>query len=85
MKTSYKSPAADAAAVDVKFVHAGVTHTRPVNVCRDATGAFDKAAMDKRVDEVALGVERKINVGAVINPPPVPEIAVPPVEPALDA
>lgn len=54
--------------VPVTFVHAGVTHRRPVNAVRGADGAFDAAATRIRVAEVAAGVEAKIASGAIVNP-----------------
>lgn len=65
--------------VAVIFVHAGVTHRRPVNACLTSEGKYDKAATEARVAEVAAGVEHKIAIGAITNPPPAPEI---PEEPA---
>ena len=55
--------------VPVAFAHAGVTHRRTVNACRTATGTYDKAATAERVDEVALGVEHKIALGLLVEPP----------------
>lgn len=61
---------AETRTVSAKFVHAGVTHTRPVNACLDSKGKYDQAATKLRVDEVALGVEKKIDLGVITNAPP---------------
>lgn len=60
---------ADARTVDVTFEQDGVTHTRSVNACFDATGAYDEAATKARVAEVALGVANKIALGVITNAP----------------
>lgn len=58
--------------VRVIFSSDGVDHDREVNACLDAKGKYDAAATAERVDQVAAGVERKIKVGAIVNPPPAP-------------
>lgn len=54
-----------AAAVPVRFSHAGVVHRRPVNACLDPSGALDKPATRERVEEVARGVAHKIELGLI--------------------
>ncbi len=56
--------------VPVTFNYADVTHTRPVNACLNDDSEYDAAATEKRVYQVANGVARKIDVGAITNPPP---------------
>lgn len=60
--------------VPVTFTHAGVTHERPVNACLDAQGGYDEAETEARVYQVANGVARKIDIGAITNPPPAIEV-----------
>ena len=56
--------------VPVTFKHAGVTHSRSVNACLKVDGSYDQKATKVRVREVADGVETKIEIGAIENPPP---------------
>ena len=79
MKISIGKFDAQASTVPVTFAHAGVTHRRAVNACLTSDGKYDKAATEARVAEVAFGVEHKIAIGAITNPPPAPEL---PEEPA---
>lgn len=51
--------------IEVEFTDGTVTHTRMVNVCYDADGAYDEAATDIRIGEVAAGVEHKIAAGVI--------------------
>lgn len=60
---------AETRTVPVTFVHDGVTHSRAVNACLTDQGAYDQEATKARVDEVALGVEHKIALGVITNPP----------------
>lgn len=53
----------------VRFEHGDVIHDRDVNACVDDEGRYDEAATEQRVSEVAMGVERKIDVGAIVNAP----------------
>ena len=43
------------------------THTRMVNVCFAADGAYDEAATDLRIAEVAAGVAHKIALGVIAS------------------
>jgi hypothetical protein len=43
------------------------THTRMVNVCFAADGAYDEAATDLRIAEVGAGVAYKIALGVIAN------------------
>ena len=52
--------------VPVTFTHQGVTHERFVNACLTADGKHDRKATAARVDEVALGVAAKIEVGVFV-------------------
>lgn len=61
--------------VQVQFVHAGVVFERPVNACFDEAGQFDAWATEARVEDVALGVAYKIEMGVIANAPAVPEIS----------
>jgi len=70
MKTTIGKFDADTRTVPVTFTHDGVTHRRNVNACLNSKGAYDKAATQARVDEVAQGVEQKIALGVITNPPP---------------
>ena len=56
--------------INVRFVHNGVTHERPVNVCWDSDGNYDHEATLVRCQEMANGVENKINLGVIVNPEP---------------
>lgn len=51
--------------IEVEFTDGTITHTRMVNVCYDADGAYDEAATDIRIGEVAAGVEHKIAAGVI--------------------
>ena len=42
-----------------------ITHEREVNVCFDENGDYDSTATAARIEEVALGVGEKINVGLI--------------------
>jgi hypothetical protein len=55
----------DSRTVQVQFEHGAVTHLRPVNACLDEAGEYDAAATQARVEEVALGVEQKIELGLI--------------------
>lgn len=59
--------------VTATFAYAGATHTRAVNAVLDARGRYDREATEDRVAEVARGVERKIELGAITNPPELPQ------------
>jgi hypothetical protein len=82
MKTTIGKFDSEAGTVLVRFEHQGVRHKRAVNACRDANGGYDHEATRARVAEVALGVQRKMELGAFGNvpttPDPVPEPAPPP-------
>ena len=73
MKTTINSTDATAGKASVTFEHAGVTHTRDVNICLDAKGKYDAAATEARIADVARGVEVKIAAGAITNPPAEPD------------
>lgn len=60
--------------VPVTFEHADVVHQRSVNACLHADGSYDEAETEARVYQVANGVVRKIEIGAITNPPPPIEI-----------
>lgn len=51
--------------VSVTFTDGTITHQREVNVCFDADGAYDDAATQIRLGEVARGVESKIAAGVI--------------------
>lgn len=72
MKTTINSTNAGTGKVSVTFEHAGVTHTRDVNICLNAKGKYDAAGTEARIADVARGVEVKIATGAITNPPPEP-------------
>ena len=54
--------------VQVTFTKGEITHTRNVNVCFDADGAYDADATLVRIGEVARGVEQKIAAGVITTP-----------------
>lgn len=56
--------------VPVRFEHRDVTHDRAVNACLDKAGAYDAKATAARVDQVALGVAAKIELGVITMPEP---------------
>jgi hypothetical protein len=62
-----------------------VVHARPVNAVLKQDGAFDPGATEVRVGEVARGVEVKISIGAIGNPPPPPATDEMPAEEPADA
>jgi hypothetical protein len=51
--------------IAVEFRHGGVTHPRHINAVLDDTGALDLKATKARVQEVARGVQRKIELGVL--------------------
>ena len=51
--------------VTVTFLCGAKTHTRTVNACFTADGKHDRAATVRRVEEVARGVERKMQLGHI--------------------
>lgn len=73
--------------VAVRFEQGDVTHDRPVNACHDKAGAYDAKATVARVDQVALGVAAKIELGVITTPEPAADpVAVPgPTDGAEDA
>ena len=73
---------ATARSVSVTFEHEGVKHERSVNACLTEAGGYDKKATAERVAEVASGVERKIELGVITNPPPEPDL--PPLDPVIE-
>ena len=48
----------------VEFAKDGKKYTRNVNVVFDSDGNYDDAATKERCEQVAMGVENKIAVGA---------------------
>lgn len=54
--------------IKVKFTEGSINHERQVNVCYDADGAYDEAATDLRIAEVAAGVGHKIAAGVIAAP-----------------
>lgn len=59
--------------VPVTFTSGEIVHKRSVNAVLKDDGSYDKAATKARVEEVALGVAHKIELGVITNPPPEPE------------
>ncbi len=53
--------------IAVTFEHNGVSHTRNVNYCLSAKGSYDAEATAARLEEVALGVQNKIELGVITN------------------
>jgi hypothetical protein len=51
--------------VPVNFDANGVEHDRRVNACHDKTGAYDAQATIARVEQVALGVAVKMDLGVI--------------------
>ena len=51
--------------VEFKSDSPDITHTRNVNVVFDGSRNYDDTATKARCAEVAMGVENKINVGAI--------------------
>jgi hypothetical protein len=64
----------DTRTVPVTFTSGGVKHDRTVNAVLKDDGSYDKAGTKARVDEVAQGVDQKIKLGVITNPPPEPEL-----------
>ncbi len=67
MKISIGAFDATTRTVAVTFEHDGVRHERAVNACLDAKGGYDASATAARVDEVARGVEYKIEAGVIVT------------------
>ena len=61
LSVQYEYEYSDSSEIDVTFKKDDITHTRGVN----NTG--DSETFEVRVKEVAMGVENKINIGAIIN------------------
>lgn len=59
--------------VPVTFTSGGIIHKRAVNAVLKDDGSYDKAATRERVADVGRGVEHKIALGVITNPPPEPE------------
>ena len=55
--------------VPVTFTEGETVHTRTVNACHEASGAYDAAATRDRVADVARGVAVKIGLGVIVNLP----------------
>lgn len=55
--------------VPVRFVDGDFDHRRSVKAVLDGSGAYDKPATRTRVQEVALGIERKRAAGVLDLPP----------------
>lgn len=68
---------ADTRTVPVTFTSGDIKHERTVNAVLKDDGSYDKAGTKARVDEVAQGVEHKIKLGVITNPPPAPELPTP--------
>ncbi|MHA6717902.1 hypothetical protein ACX40Y_00495 [Sphingomonas sp. RS6] len=75
MKWTINSVNAGAGTASVTFEHAGVTHTRDVNICLNAKGKYDAPATEARIEDVARGVAVKIAAGAITNQPAQPDPA----------
>lgn len=73
MKTTIGDYNAATGQVSVTFEHANVTHTRGVNAVLTEKGRYDPKATAARVEEVTRGVEHKIGLRVITNPPPVEE------------
>jgi hypothetical protein len=67
---SFKKPTGTNTSVEVTFTNddPAFTHVRSVNAVFDSNGKYDKAATTERVNQVALGVENKIAIGAITPP-----------------
>lgn len=59
---------ANTRSVPVTFTSGDIKHMRSVNAVLTDNGAYDKAAMKARVDEVARGVAHKIGLGVLTVP-----------------
>lgn len=57
--------------VKVTFIcdEPNITHIRYVNAVMDKSGAYDKIATLERVEQVAQGVQHKINAGVITDQP----------------
>lgn len=69
MKTTIGRFDAATRTVAVTFSHNDVAHERQVNACLSADGKYDTKATKLRVEEVARGVEHKIDLGVIGTPP----------------
>ena len=59
--------------VSVTFTKGEIVHTRNVNAVVDENGDLDTEATELRVQEVARGVEVKIDLGVITAPVPDPD------------
>lgn len=75
MKVTINGYDPESNSVAVTFVHNGVTVTRAVNAVL-TDGVYDAEATAALVDDVARGVEHKIDIGVITNyvPPPPPTL-----------
>lgn len=83
MKTTIGKFNPETRQVSVLFTHQGVKHRRPVNACLTEDGGYDAASTKVRVAEVALGVQRKMELGQFGNEPTTPD-PIPEPQPAPD-
>lgn len=58
--------------VPVAFTSGAIVHKRSVNAVLKGDASYDKAGTKARVEDVALGVAHKIELGVITNPPPEP-------------
>jgi len=66
----------DTRSVLVTFDPDGMAHTRGVNACHKPDGSYDHEATIERVEQVALGVAAKIELGIITAlPEPEPDAA----------
>lgn len=65
---TYLAPEGAATTTEVTFDNGSWVHVRPVNVVFADDGSYDAEATEARISEVAVGVEIKMNVGAITPP-----------------
>lgn len=65
MRIRRSPPDLDAGTVEVRFSHAGVSHTRDVRLVRFPDGTLDQAATEDRIQQLADGIAVKIDAGAI--------------------
>lgn len=65
---TYLAPEGASISTDVTFSNGSWIHVRPVNVVFSEDGSYDAEATEARIAEVALGVENKMNTGAILPP-----------------
>ncbi|MDC7683272.1 hypothetical protein PQU92_08285 [Asticcacaulis sp. BYS171W] len=68
MKIKTGSYDSDAKTVDVTFTKGKVTHSRTIKACLTPRGAYDAAATQILIADLARGIAAKIEAGVIASP-----------------